>query len=146
MRSNSRKIYLVILLGLAVGACYAAIHNYPGWDPQRRMIVLRRAQPRDSLFRLVVAAFTAEGLTISNADAGTGFVTSTPVERSGEIINRYTDTYRATVIALGRDSSEVLLSGDTRHESGTGRPLIRMKPDSSAAFLRLDRIARQLRQ
>jgi hypothetical protein len=127
-----------------VTGCAAAINNYPGWDAGRGMVSVRRAGAVDSAFARAIAAFSAEGLTIENADRAAGFIVSNPLPYS--TMNPRLFTYRATVLRIpGADSAEILLSGTERYGVDRADPEHPLKPDSGAGFSRIDRIAARLR-
>lgn len=120
--------------------------------PERSSLSVTVRGPMATALERTKSAFVAEGLTVADASSG-GVVTSAPVT-IGERMSTVTVRYRATVIDAGRDSSRVVLSGETSNAPGYGatatvRPLTSHTPSMDAAhgghgWAKLERIAAAL--
>jgi hypothetical protein len=139
---------LAILVALA-GCATATPALRQGWVPERHAVVVPVAQPRAQVFERTVAAFSAEGLAIENADAGAGFVVAAPMAWNAALdATTYALHYRASVIATAGGSDVALSVGVSEASTPLGRVNPAETPGRPAnvePWRRLQRIADRLR-
>jgi hypothetical protein len=162
-----RAILTTVILASAGCATVSMIETPPAAPP----VEVQLAATPDQAFDRVVAAFTAEGLTVDQADRSGGIVKSAAVQGQSAVVGGLAVVtassvlfYRANILTREGGSTVLLnVSGRTtmtssgRTETSEELPLTQCPPGDSAAIrncregydriqARLQEIARRIRQ